>query len=239
MPSSLIFSLRTSYEHVQVRLRRRNLLIAACVFFLVFRCCTFPEDKVCTPGPTVYLIKSFSAVLWFKLPTKNLVSWMLWFRLFRCFVVFFSHDKDSPSEDLSSVWCCYCCCCFRLCDSWVGCVFFVVFLFTWEALLEQWLLLWFWFAINSKAVICISISVLIIWFFSSSSYWKKFRLSFRKLTLLSWSLKSFSEVTKESDMDSAFLFILAISHFKCPFTAASSASALFICLSSFLKHSFH
>ena len=138
-------------------------MIVPCVWILAFWCCMFPEDKACTPGPTVYLIQSFSVVLWFKLPTNNFVSSMLWFRLFRCFVVTFTHGKDTSSENLSSVWCC-CCSCFRLCDSLIGCVFFVVLLFTWEVLLEQWLLLWFWFA-NSKTVVCISIRVLIILFF--------------------------------------------------------------------------
>ena len=60
--------------------------------------------------------KSFSVALWFTFPTNNFVFWMLWFRLFCCFVVTFSHVKDSSSKNLSSVWCCCCCCCFRLCD---------------------------------------------------------------------------------------------------------------------------
>ena len=111
----------------------------------------------------------------------------------------------------------------------------MVLLLTWEVLLERLLLLWFWFAINSKTVVCISIRILIIWFFSSSTFCKQFRLSFRKLRLLSWSLKLFNQVTKEFDMDSTLLFILAISHFKWLFTAASSASTLFICLHFFLE----
>ena len=64
-----------------------------------------------------------------------------------------------------------------------------------------------WFVINSEAVVCVSIRVFIIWFFSSSSFCKKLRLSFRMLKLLSWSLKLFNEVTKEFDMDSILLFI--------------------------------
>ena len=84
-------------------------------------------------------------------------------------------------------------------------------------------------------LVCISITILIIWFFSSSSFSKKFRLSFRKLKLLSRSLKLFNKVTKKFNMDSILLLILAISHFKWLFTAASSASTLFICLSSFLE----
>ena len=89
--------------------------------------------------------KSFSVVLWFKFSTNNFVFSMLWFRLFLCFVVTFSHGKYSSSENLSSAWCCCCGCCFRLCDLWIGCESFVVLLFTWDVLLERLLLLWFWF----------------------------------------------------------------------------------------------
>ena len=120
--------------------------------------------------------KSFLVALWFKFPTNNFVFSMRWFRLFRCFVVTFPHGKDSSSENLSSVCCCCCCycccCCFRQCHSCIGWVSFVVLLFTWEVLLERLLLLWFCFAINSKTVVCISIRVLIIWFFHQALFVK-------------------------------------------------------------------